>query len=132
MHALTDIAEALAAAGQHEQAATVAGQAVAEGLGATGQYEHAAAVAGQAEALARSTTGLHNSPVEALAGAAGALAAAGQDERAVEVARSIVDSGRQAQALADVAGALAVAGGLQAQQSQRPTGEQADGFIRGK
>ena len=44
------------------------------------------------------------------AGQNGPLAAAGQDERAVAVARLIADYGWQAQALASVAGALAAAG----------------------
>ena len=82
---------------------------VAEALASAGQHNEAVKVADQAEAAARSITD-RIMQADALAQAAEALASAGQHERAEAVARSIADSYWQASALAEVAQALAKAG----------------------
>ena len=126
---LAQDAGVLAAAGQHEQAAAVAGQAqviatsstspgqlavlaladAARALAAAGRHEQATAVAGQAEAVAHSITEPHHR-TKPLAWVAGALAAAGRHQQAEALARSITHPENQAKALSWVAGALAAAG----------------------
>ncbi|MGH3220780.1 MAG: hypothetical protein ACRDPY_19135 [Streptosporangiaceae bacterium] len=119
--ALAAAAEALAQAGQHEQAETLARSlfhsywraralvAVAGALAQAGQHE-------QAETVARSLSG-PGLQMDALVAVAGALAQAGRHEqaaavaaRAETVARSITDPDDEASALVAVAGALAQAG----------------------
>jgi tetratricopeptide (TPR) repeat protein len=132
---LADTALALAEAGQHEQAATTAEQALtaarlinrprrrasvladaARALAQAGQQERAGTTAEQALTAARTLA----EPVEqasALAGVAQALAQAGQPDRAAAVAeqalttaRQEVDPGPRAWALAGAAQALALTG----------------------
>ncbi len=122
--ALTEVAGALARAGQHERAAAMASQAatvarsitdpsvstaVAGALAGAGQHE-------QAETVSRSITD-PDRQTRALGEVAGALARAGQHERAAAmaseaatVARSVTNPYWQTRALAEVAGALATAG----------------------
>ena len=75
---------------------------MAGALAAAGQHE-------QAETVARSITD-PDRQARALAAVAGALAGAGRHEQAETVARSITNPGRQAQAQTAVAGALAARG----------------------
>jgi tetratricopeptide (TPR) repeat protein len=83
--------------------------AVAEALAEAGQHEQAAAMASGAETVARSVT--HpGRRAQALMAVARTLAEAGRPEQAVTLAQSIPDLGRQAQALTAVAEALAEAG----------------------
>ena len=119
--ALVLVAGVLAEAGQHEEAARIAGQAeaalrsiagldrrteamvgVAEVLARAGQYQ-------QAEAVARSITSPHRQSI-ALARIAGTLAGAGRHEQAMVVARFITNPDQRAIALVRVAGTLAEAG----------------------
>ncbi len=130
--ALAAVAGMLAEAGQHEQGAAVASQAVtvarsitdldrqaqtlaavAGALAEAGQHEQGAAVASQAATVARSLTD-PDRQAQTLAAAAAVLAKAGQHEQAaavasqaVTLARSLTDPDRQAQTLAAAAGALA-------------------------
>ena len=83
--ALAAVAEALARAGQHKQAATVTNRAVIVVRSITDPDRQARALAAVAEAAAR----------------------AGQHEQAAAMARSITDPYRQARALAAVAETLA-------------------------
>ena len=133
--ALAWVAEVLAEAGQHQQAAEAAGRAeaaaqsitdpgeqadalakVAVVLAEAGQHQQAAEAAGRAEAAAQSITD-PGEQADALAKVAVALAQAGQHQQAAEAAgraeaaaQSITDPGEQADALAKVAVALAQAG----------------------
>ena len=119
--ALAQVAEALAGAGQHQQAEAVA-RSITDPVWqaqALAQVAEALAGAGQHEQAARSRGWLRGGPLHhrpGLAGVgperrvAGALAGAGQHQQAETVARSITDPDSQAQALARVAGALAGAG----------------------
>ena len=119
--ALARVAGALARAGQHQQAETLArsitdpawrAETLAEMAGAlarAGQHQQAAAVAAQAETLARSITRPYWQ-VQALAQVAGALARAGQHQQAEAAACSITHPEQQAIALAQVAEAMARAG----------------------
>ena len=118
------MAAALASAGHHHQATTLAGQAEAIigsltgissreleqaltaltcALARTGQHQ-------QAEATARSITDWPHLREAALQQVARALAKAGQHQHAETVARAIADPHRRAYALAEVAKALARAG----------------------
>ena len=129
--ALAGVAQALTAAGQHEQATVAAMQAQAAArsiakndaraqalakvtgtLAAAGLYEQAAATAMEAQAVARSAAN-HDTLGQALAEAAGALAAAGLHEQAMTFARSITNPSIRkralARALAEVAKTLAEA-----------------------
>ena len=82
---------------------------VAEALAEAGQHQQAAAIAAEAEATARAPTD-PDSQDDVLAQVAGALAKTGQHQQAEATARAITDSGWRAYALAKVAGALAGAG----------------------
>ena len=150
--ALAGIAQALAAAGQHEHVTAIAGQAeatarsvsspslrvkalaaVSEALGRAGQHGHAAAVAGQAEASIESIT-RPDRKAEALASIAEALGRAGQHGHAAAVAgqaeasmESITDPELRQRALACIAGALSWAGLLeQAEEIARSITSPAD------
>ena len=119
--ALAWVAEVLAEAGQHQQAAEAAGRAeaaaqsitdpgeqadalakVAVALAEAGQHQQAAEAAGRAEAAAQSITD-PGEQADALAKVAVALAQAGQHQQAEAAARSITDPDRQTDALAKVA-----------------------------
>ena len=102
-------AEALAASITHPSEQAEALAAVAEALAGAGQHEQADAIATQAETVARSITYPYWQ-AQALAAVAGALARAGQHEQAETMARSITEPDERARALAAVAGALATAG----------------------
>lgn len=125
---LASVAEALAAAGQHQRATATAAQAeatartnaydndypwalarVAQALAQAGQREQAAATATRAEAAARGVT-QHEGQARALAKAAGAHAWAGQVEQAEAITRTITVPADQARALAEITEALAAAG----------------------
>ena len=136
---LAQVAQALAEAGQHEQAARVADQAetiarsltspheqadalaqVAQTLAEAGLHEQAARVADQAETIARSLTSPHQQ-ADALAQVAQTLAEAGLHEQAARVAdqaetiaRSLTSPHQQADALAQVAQTLAETGNTHA------------------
>ena len=110
VQALAVVAGALAKAGQHEQAETMARSITdrswhAEALAAVAGARAKADQHKQAETIARSITNPYEQ-AEALAVVAGALAKAGQHEQAETMARSITDPHRQAQALVAVAKAL--------------------------
>jgi hypothetical protein len=124
--ALAEVARALAEAGQHEQAASMASHAETVTRAITGGYApvqalavvavaRALAEAGQheqAETIARSITRPDKQAralAEVAVAVAGTLAKAGQHEQAETVARSITGPDAQAQALAAVAEALAKA-----------------------
>jgi len=150
--AMVRVARTLADAGQHQQAATVAGEAEAAARSITGLYRREAALARvaealagagqhqQAEAVARSIRGLDRR-ADALVQVAGTLAGAGQHHEAARVAgqaeaaaRSITDVGRQADVLTHIADELAMTGQHQqaavAARSITDPGRQADALAR--
>ncbi len=115
-------AEALAASITERYLQAAAMAQVAEALAGAGQHEQAVRVAGQAEAVARSVTDLYQQ-ANALAQVARALAGAGRYQDAEAIAQSITRPGLKASALAQVA-ALAGAGQHQhADQAEEAAGQ---------
>jgi hypothetical protein len=114
---LAEMAGAIAAAGDWDQAETIARSitdrcwqtralAAVAGAIAAVDPDRARHLAGQAETVARSIT-YSGEQAEVLAAVAGAIAAAGDPDRAETIARSIPYESERAKALAAVAGAIA-------------------------